>query len=103
MTFPKWIEPKISIGTIVAVIGLMITATSAVMAYGALTEKVSANDHRLNSIETRVTAKDVSDAALLAQINQDRVSLAGTLAAMATDIRYLRREAEAEKREGLAE
>lgn len=99
MALPKWIEPKISIGTIVAVVGLLITATSAVMAYGALTEKVSANDSRLNSMEARVSAKDLADAALLASINADRVSLAKTLGEMATDIRYLRRSAEQEKRE----
>lgn len=98
MSLPKWIKPEISLGTIVSVVGLLAAMWTAAAAYGALGQRVDATASSLSSITVRLDAKDAADAALLAALNSDRVSLAGKLSEMATDIRYLRRSAEAEKR-----
>ncbi len=96
-------DPKITLGNLIQ-IGFIIAGAFA--AYygitGALAEAAADNqeqDRAIAGITERLNSKDVADTALLAAVNSDRVVLAAKLSEMATDIRYLRREREAEKRE----
>lgn len=98
MTLPKWIEPKISVGTIVSVIGLLVTMAGAAAGYGALNERVSQHDSKIEQIEDQQAKSDTDSRALLAEINKDRVALTETLATLKTDVSYLRRWVEEVKR-----
>src|SRR6187549_3667839 len=101
---PRWtFENKITLGNLIQ-IGFIVAGAFA--AYYGITSAVAkgevdnqAQDRAIAGITERLNSKDIADAALLAAVNADRVSLASKLSEMATDIRYLRREREAEKRE----
>ena len=97
---PRWtFEPKITLGNVLTILSILITVFGATLAFGGVLKQVEETTAAVTTITGRLDAKDAADAALLAALNQDRVNLAGKLSEMATDIRYLRREREAEKRE----
>lgn len=100
---PRWtFENKITLGNLIQ-IGIIVAG--AIGAYYGLTGALAkseqdnlAQDRAISVLSQRQDAKDAADAALLAALNADRVSMASKLSEMATDIRYLRRSAEQEKR-----
>lgn len=96
---PKWtFEPKITLGNVLTILSILITVFGATLAFGGVLKQVEETTSAVSTITVRLNAKDAADAALLAALNQDRIAMAGRLSEMATDIRYLRRSAEAEKR-----
>lgn len=106
---PRWtFENKITLGNLIQ-IGFILAGAFA--AYYGITSSLAkaevdnqAQDRAIAGITERLNSKDVADTALLAAVNSDRVTLAAKLSEMATDIRYLRRERENEKRlEGASE
>ena len=94
-------EPKITAGNLLTIASILITVFGATIAFGGVIKQVEETSNTVSSITLRLDAKDASDAALLAALNADRVNLAGKLSEMATDIRYLRRSAEQEKRDAV--
>lgn len=98
---PRWtFENKITFGNVLTIV---LALVPAIWAYAVMAKQVDTNATTLVAVTERLNAKDAADAALLAALNADRVAMAGKLSEMATDIRYLRRSAEAEKRGELAE
>lgn len=100
MTLPKWIEPRISLGTIATLVAMFATLWGAAAAYGALENRVVSNSADIAAVKASL-ATQIRDAAdLLRDINSDRVELGKALSELKTDVGYLRRWVEDIKREG---
>lgn len=100
MTLPKWIEPRISLGTIATLVAMFATLWGAAAAYGALEGRVVNNSADIAAVKASL-ATQIRDAAdLLRDINSDRVELGKALSELKTDVGYLRRWVEDIKREG---
>lgn len=91
MTLPKWIEPKISLGNILTIIAMMGAVMAAAQSYGAVVERVDQHDVAITSI--RMEANTLKE-----QVIDDRLSTRETLAEMKTDVGYIRRYVEEERR-----
>lgn len=99
MPLPSWIEPRITVGNILTIIPLLGAILAAAQGYGSMTERVD-----------QVTNKDIPslrqvDVELGGQIvaqgrvqDADRLSTRETLAELKTDVGYIRRYVEEERR-----
>lgn len=91
MTLPRWIEPKISLGNILTIIAMIGAMMGFAQAYGGMLQKVDQHD-----LDIVVLRQDAS--ALKEQVQEDRLYARETLAEMKTDIGYIRRYVEEERR-----
>lgn len=99
MTLPKWIEPRISLGTIATLVAMFATLWGAAAAYGALESRVATNSVDIASVKAGLATQIRDAAELLRDINSDRVELGKALSELKTDVGYLRRWVEDIKRE----
>lgn len=99
MTLPKWIEPRISLGTIATLVAMLATIWGAATAYGSLENRVAVNAAEIIAVKASVSEQITAAAALLRDINADRVDLGKSMAELKTDVAYLRRWVEDLKRE----
>jgi len=91
MTLPKWIEPSISLGTIATLVAMLATIWGAATAYGSLETRVAVTAAELTSVKASMSEQINAAAALLRDINADRVDLGKTMAELRTDVSYLRK------------
>lgn len=91
MTLPKWIEPRISLGTIATLVAMLATIWGAATAYGSLETRVAVTAAELTSVKASMSEQINAAAALLRDINADRVDLGKTMAELKTDVSYLRK------------
>lgn len=99
MTLPKWIEPRISLGTIATLVAMLATIWGAATAYGSMETRVAVTAAELTSVKASMSEQINAAAALLRDINADRVDLGKTMAELKTDVAYLRRWVEDLERE----
>lgn len=99
MTLPKWIEPRISLGTIATLVAVLATIWGAATAYGSLETRVAVTAAELTSVKASMSEQVNAAAALLRDINADRVDLGKTMAELKTDVSYLRKWVEEIKRD----
>jgi len=98
MALPKWIEPKISLGNILTIIAMFGTIIAAAQSYGAVVQKVDQAGIDIGALK-QANVEIRADATALGKVVADeRLSTATTLAEMKTDIGYIRRYVEDEKR-----
>lgn len=91
MTLPKWIEPKISLGNILTIVAMIGAMLGFAQAYGGVVQKVDRHD--LDIVVLRQDAITLKE-----QVAEDRLYARETLAEMKTDIGYIRRYVEEERR-----
>ena len=98
MSLPPWIEPEISLGNILTILTLLGTVIAAAQSYGAVVQRVDqAGVDIVGLRQDNINIK--ADALALGKVVADeRLSTATTLAEMKTDIGYIRRYVEDEKR-----
>ena len=99
MPLPKWIEPKITIGNILTIIPMIGAIFAAAQSYGAMLEKVDRvtleDIPALRQVDTEL-GKLIAEQAV--QIVNDRLTTRETLAELKTDVGYIRRYVEEERR-----
>lgn len=99
MTLPSWIEPKISLGNILTIITIIGAILGAAQSYGSVVQRVEQHDVDLGTLR-QVSVEIKADAVALTKLFSDeRLNTATTLAEMKTDIGYIRRYVEDEKRQ----
>lgn len=91
MTLPRWIEPKISLGNILTILAMIGAMLGFAQAYGGVVQKV--DQHDLDIVVLRQDASTLKE-----QVAEDRLYARETLAEMKTDIGYIRRYVEEERR-----
>ena len=91
MTLPRWIEPKISLGNILTILAMIGAMLGFAQAYGGMLQKV--DQHDLDIVVLRQDASTLKE-----QVQEDRLYARETLAEMKTDIGYIRRYVEEERR-----
>lgn len=99
MALPKWIEPKVTLGNILTIIPMIGAIFAAAQSYGAMGEKVD------QVVEHEIPSLRQVDVELGGQIvaqgriqDADRLSNRETLAELKTDVGYIRRYVEEERR-----
>ena len=99
MPLPKWIEPKITLGNILTIIPMIGAIFAAAQSYGAMLEKVDQvtleDIPALRQVDTDL-GKLIAEQAV--QIVNDRLTTRETLAELKTDVGYIRRYVEEERR-----
>ena len=98
MNLPQWIEPKITVGNILTIIALLGAAFAAAQAYGAMGEKVDQHSTDIVSLRQVDAELRASDADIVDTADADRLFVRETLAELRTDMGYVRRWVEGEKR-----
>lgn len=99
MALPRWIDPKISLGNILTIIAMLGTVVAAAQSYGAVVQRVEQHDTDITTLR-QVSVEIKADATALTKLFSDeRLNTATTLAEMKTDIGYIRRYVEDEKRQ----
>lgn len=98
MTLPSWIEPKISLGNILTILALLGGMLTAAQGYGGLLEKVEKHDIEIAAGRQDSLIIKNEASALKEQVQEDRLYARETLAEMKTDIGYIRRYVEEERR-----
>lgn len=91
MTLPRWIDPKISLGNILTILAMIGAMMGFAQAYGGVVQKV--DQHDLDIVVLRQDASTLKE-----QVQEDRLYARETLAEMKTDIGYIRRYVEEERR-----
>ncbi len=101
MALPKWIEPKITVGNILTIFVLLGGILAAAQSYGAMGEKVDQvvlkEIPAMRQVDTEL-GKLIAEQAV--QIINDRLTTRETLAELKTDVGYIRRYVEEERRGG---
>jgi hypothetical protein len=99
MALPKWIEPRITVGNILTIIPLLGAIFAAAQGYGAMMEKVDQIAQRdipsLRQTDIELGGQIVAQGRV---VDADRLSTRETLAELKTDVGYIRRYVEEERR-----
>jgi hypothetical protein len=99
MALPKWIEPKITVGNILTILPLIGAIFAAAQGYGAMMEKVDQITVRdipsLRQVDVELSGQIIAQGKV---IDTDRLSTRETLAELKTDVGYIRRYVEEERR-----
>lgn len=98
MTLPSWIEPKISLGNILTILAMIGAMMGFAQAYGGMLQKVDQHEVDIVSIRQDSLIIKSEASALKEQVQEDRLYARETLAEMKTDIGYIRRYVEEERR-----
>lgn len=99
MALPKWIEPRITVGNILTIIPLLGAILAAAQGYGVMGEKVDQITNRdlpsLRQVDVELGGQIVAQGRIQ---DADRLSTRETLAELKTDVGYIRRYVEEERR-----
>ena len=98
MTLPKWIEPKISLGNILTILGMLGAVFGFAQSYGATMQKLDQTGAEIISLRQSDVEIKADAIALGKVVADERLNTATTLAEIKTDIGYIRRYVEDEKR-----
>ncbi len=106
MALPKWIEPKITVGNILTIFVLLGGILAAAQSYGAMGQKVEETVAKIEAVTKSdlpaLREADVELGGLITAqgriIDTDRLTTRETLAELKTDVGYIRRYVEEERR-----
>lgn len=87
MTFPKWLNPQISIGNILTVLSVAVALVVGWVEMTGAVRDVALEQNRLNA---RVSVVENRFDDMLTSLHSDRVANTRALAEMGADIRYMR-------------
>ena len=98
MTTPKWFDPKITLGNVLTIIGMLAAVFGFAQSYGATIQRLDQTGVEIVSLRQDNLGIKADAIALGKIVADERLSTATTLAEMKTDIGYIRRYVEDEKR-----